>query len=148
MPAAQNPILRKLQVKTGADAPIKPFVFAAPAPHDTALPVAFSNEGLAWAARKGKGHGFILAFFSNKAGVAKHAVDLLERLTPEGLFWTAYPKKSSPLHQDLNRDEGWKPLVDAGWLPVRAIALDDDWSAHRWKPKGDIKNLTRKFETR
>lgn len=148
MPLAQDPLLRKLQVKTGLDAPNKPFLFAPPAPHDEALPSAFGEAGIPLAQRKGNGHGFILAFFHSKADVAQHALDLLERLESEGLFWTVYPKKSSPLHVDLNRDEGWLPLVDAGWLPIRAIALDKDWSALRWKPKSAIKKLTRKFETR
>jgi hypothetical protein len=42
-------------------------------------------------------------------------------------------EKSSGIESDLTRDEGWAPLFDAGLRPVRQIAIDDTWSALRFR---------------
>jgi hypothetical protein len=140
MAASLSPLLRKLQWKE----PARPLLLGVP----DQIQKRLSAEGQPPAGRRGKNHDAVLVCWHKQADVQKEAADLLARLAPEALFWTAYPKKSSALHQDLDRDNGWLPLVNAGWLPVRAIALNDDWSSLRWRPKANISKLTRKFETR
>jgi hypothetical protein len=47
--------------------------------------------------------------------------------------WIAYPKKSSGVETDMTRDKGWdvvKDQIDA----VTQVAIDDTWSALRFKP--------------
>ncbi len=58
----------------------------------------------------------------------------LAALAPGGMLWIAYPKKSAGLDSDLTRDAGWAPIIGAGWQPVRQVAMDDTWSALRFKP--------------
>ena len=41
--------------------------------------------------------------------------------------------------------EAWKPLAQRGFEPVRQVALDDDWSALRFRPVQDIASFTRGF---
>lgn len=64
--------------------------------------------------------------------------------TPTSIMWFAYPKKSSKLiKSDLSRD-----VFDLGSLgleAVSAVAIDDDWSALRFKRVEHIKTITRKF---
>ena len=61
------------------------------------------------------------------------------------LLWICYPKKSSKKYKSpITRDEGWDPVIDLGWEGVRQIAIDDDWSALRFRPREAIKNYTRK----
>ena len=49
------------------------------------------------------------------------------------VLWVAYPKKTSALASDLDRDHGWEPMTAAGFDPVSQVAIDDTWSALRWK---------------
>jgi hypothetical protein len=50
------------------------------------------------------------------------------------LLWVAYPKGSSGVKTDVNRDRLWQALEPTGWRPVRQVALDETWSAMRFRP--------------
>lgn len=64
----------------------------------------------------------------------------------EELLWIAYPKKSSKLYKSkVNRDHGWQALGDKGFEGVRQIAINEDWSALRFKHISQIKTITRSF---
>ncbi|MEJ8803747.1 YdeI/OmpD-associated family protein [Pontibacter sp. H249] len=56
-------------------------------------------------------------------------------LKPKGLFWIAYPKKSSGIKTNLNRDEGWKTVIELGYEATRLVALDETWSSARYRHK-------------
>ena len=55
-----------------------------------------------------------------------------------GLLWLAYPKGTSGVKTDVNRDKLWTAIAPSGWRPVRQIALDDTWSAMRFKPESEV----------
>jgi hypothetical protein len=57
----------------------------------------------------------------------------------------AYPKKTGAIKTDLSRDHGWQPLDRHDLLPVTQIALDETWSALRFRRRAEIQKLTRKF---
>ncbi|WP_255594430.1 YdeI/OmpD-associated family protein [Pontibacter sp. HSC-14F20] len=62
------------------------------------------------------------------------AVPSLKR---NGLLWVAYPKKSSGIKSDLNRDNGWEAVSGLGYAAVRQVAIDDTWSSLRFKHKSE-----------
>lgn len=95
---------------------------------------------------RGKGpYPFILAFARSQAEVAALAPKLVERLAPnDGLLWMAYPKRSSKrISTDITRDQGWAPVGALGFEPVRQVAVDEDWSALRFRRLEKIAGLTR-----
>ena len=49
------------------------------------------------------------------------------------IIWIAYPKLSSPLKSDINRDSIWKLILEFGLTPNSQIALNETWSAVRFK---------------
>jgi hypothetical protein len=53
--------------------------------------------------------------------------------TDDRLTWVAYPK-SGQLGTDLNRDSLAALLIASGIQPVRQIAVDEVWSALRFRP--------------
>ena len=60
------------------------------------------------------------------------------------ILWLAYPKKSSKKYRsEINRDSGWITLGDAGFEGVRQIAIDEDWSALRFRNVKFIKSMKR-----
>lgn len=88
--------------------------------------------------------GFILIFVKSCREVEKFAQHAKNNLTEDGNFWFAYPKKSSKRYtSDISRDNGWQPLGDLGFEAVRGIAIDNDWSALRFRNAKNIKNLKR-----
>jgi hypothetical protein len=59
-------------------------------------------------------------------------------------LWMVYPKGSSKKYTcEFNRDTGWKALGDAGYEPVRQVAIDEDWSALRFRKAEFIKTMKR-----
>jgi len=59
--------------------------------------------------------------------------------------WFAYPKGSSKRYEcDFKRDTGWRTLGQAGFEPVRQIAIDEDWTTLRFRRAEFIKSMTRK----
>jgi hypothetical protein len=55
----------------------------------------------------------------------------------DGLIWVSYPKKSSKMKSDLNRDILVSLLHEVGHEGVSLISIDDTWSAMRVRPMKD-----------
>ncbi|MCT8136889.1 DUF3052 domain-containing protein [Anaerobacillus sp. CMMVII] len=65
----------------------------------------------------------------------------------DGLLWLCYPKKTSKTYKGSNcsRDTVTPLLAAEGYEPVRQIAVDEDWSALRFRKTEQIKTMTRDF---
>lgn len=85
-----------------------------------------------------KKYSFILSFFHSSLDVEQYGVSALNHITEGGMLWLAYPKKSSKLFVDLTRDSGWRLILEAGWVGVAMVAIDDDWSAMRYIRTEDV----------
>jgi len=80
----------------------------------------------------------ILAFAYSLEEAKQLFYQAVSALSQEGLVWIAYPKGPSGLVTDINRDRLWKALEFSGWRPVRQIAIDDNWSAMRFRPVDQV----------
>lgn len=77
---------------------------------------------------------FALVFATRQAEVNAMAATLASKLEGDALLWFAYPKGTSKRYQcDFNRDTGWDALRSAGFDTVRQVAIDEDWSALRFR---------------
>lgn len=76
----------------------------------------------------------VLLFVNNLAEVASLAPEAVRLVRPDSLLWIAYPKGSSGIKTDVNRDTLWRAVEPVGWRPVRQVALDEIWSAMRFRP--------------
>jgi hypothetical protein len=84
---------------------------------------------------------FALVFVTEKAAVDRLSKVLAAAATGDAVLWFAYPKGTSKrLHCDFNRDNGWDVIRGAGWDTVRQVAIDDDWSALRFRRREFIKH--------
>lgn len=89
---------------------------------------------------------FIIAFCTTQSEVDAVAVQVSGKLEADGLLWFAYPKGTSKKFKcDFNRDTGWSVLGEQGFEPVRMVAIDEDWSALRFRRVEFIKTMTRSF---
>ena len=55
--------------------------------------------------------------------------DVVPALQENGKLWIAYPKTTSKIASDLNRDCSWFNLTSKGYESVEQVALDHVWSA-------------------
>jgi hypothetical protein len=77
---------------------------------------------------------FILTFVKTKAEIEKIAVLIDKQLKGDGIVWFAYPKGTSKQYKvEINRDNGWDSMIKIGFESVRAVAIDNDWSAIRYR---------------
>jgi hypothetical protein len=91
-----------------------------------------------------------ISFFIGFVTKQKEVDELTKKVTPlidgDGVLWFAYPKGTSKKYKcEFNRDNGWAELGKKGFEPVRMVAIDEDWSALRFKKAEHIKSMTRGF---
>lgn len=85
--------------------------------------------------------GFTLAFVTRQREVDALAAQIAGRAKGDALVWFAYPKGTSKRYTcDFNRDTGWAALKAAGFETVRAVAIDEDWSALRFRRTQYVKS--------
>jgi hypothetical protein len=122
-----SPLASKLQIKTGQNL----VVLHAP----QGMPVTLQSElpGIGVRTASAGPADAVLLFVGSLAEVARLLEGAVEAVVPGGPFWIAYPKGSSGVATDVNRDRLWATIEPRGWRPVRQIALDDTWTAMRFR---------------
>ncbi|MGA2191735.1 MAG: hypothetical protein ABSH33_24780 [Steroidobacteraceae bacterium] len=77
---------------------------------------------------------FVLAFVVTKVELDKVAAAVVSNASGDALLWFAYPKGTSTKYKcEFNRDNGWDILWKSGFDTVRQVAIDQDWSALRFR---------------
>jgi hypothetical protein len=75
----------------------------------------------------------VVAFIRSRADLEAVAAPAIEAARLGKLAWIGYPK-AGQLGTDLNRDILRESLADRGVQPVRQVAIDQVWSALRFRP--------------
>ena len=77
---------------------------------------------------------FALAFVTRRVELDRASKALAVKAVPDPVLWFAYPKGTSKKFTcDFNRDDGWEQLRQSGFDSVRMVAIDQDWSALRFR---------------
>lgn len=83
---------------------------------------------------------FALAFAMQQAELDRLSRTLAAGIAGDAVLWFAYPKGTSKRHTcEFNRDTGWQVIRNAGFDSVRQVAIDEDWSALRFRRNEFIK---------
>ncbi|MBZ5579333.1 MAG: hypothetical protein LAP40_22455 [Acidobacteriia bacterium] len=99
--------------------------------------------------KKAKQVTFSLAFATTQEQVDALAPAIARKAEGDAIVWFAYPKGSSKKYKSqINRDHAWNVLGREGFEPVRMVAIDEDWSALRFRRAAFIKTMTRAKEHR
>jgi hypothetical protein len=94
--------------------------------------------------KKAKQVTFSLAFVTTPEQIDALAPKLARKAEGDAILWFAYPKATSKRYKSqISRDHGWNVLGQEGFEPVRMVAIDEDWSAKRFRRATFIKNMTR-----
>ena len=95
--------------------------------------------------RKAKRIDFLLAFVTTRQEIDRIANAIARQAEGDAVVWFAYPKGTSKRYRcDVNRDTGWEPLGKAGFEHVRLVAIDEDWSALRFRRVEFVKTMARR----
>lgn len=95
-------------------------------------------------AKKVKTVNFAIAFATKQAEVDELSKVLAAKAEGDALLWFAYPKGTSKRYKcEFNRDAGWDVLRSAGFDSVRMVAIDEDWSALRFRRVEYIKSAAK-----
>ena len=88
---------------------------------------------------------FTLGFVIDQVAIENFIHSIQPKLAADPIVWIAYPKASSKKYKcAFNRDTGFGILGQYGFEGVRQVAIDEDWSALRFRKVHHIKNITRK----
>lgn len=81
-------------------------------------------------------YAFVLLFVTSLAELEKRAPIAIRAAETDALLWICYPKGSSRIKTDINRDTGWALMKTFGTEGVAMIAMNETWSAMRYRPEG------------
>jgi hypothetical protein len=128
----KNAIARKLGMNPG----MRALVIAPPpgylkllAPRPAALTVSSRAAGM---------YPFVQVFATRLSEISRFARRLSKHAAPNALVWISYPKKTSKVAGNLSRDVIREAMSAAGWRSVSIVAIDEVWSALRFRPAGQI----------
>jgi hypothetical protein len=102
------------------------------APHD--LATDFKKLGCSTSFQTPTQSTDTLVFISNNAEFIDFLTVQLKNVEPDSVLWFAYPKGSSGVKTDINRDSLRMTAETFGITTVTAISINDVWSALRFRP--------------
>lgn len=76
----------------------------------------------------------LVLFVKSMAELESQAPRAIGLVKYDGILWIAYPKKSSKIKTDIDRDSGWAMMSKLGMAGVAMVAIDETWSAMRYRP--------------
>jgi hypothetical protein len=122
----EKTIAEKLQVKPGK------FFRILNQPPDVSRILAQLPTGASFASESQPAD--VVLFFVKSMSEVKSLFPLdVNLIKLDGIPWLAYPKKTSAIKTDLDRDTIWKFLQTIGWTGVSMISINDTWSGFRMK---------------
>ena len=118
---SETPLVKKLGIKAGFNIA---FVNA---------PVDFFDEltlpqDIKFNSRTQKPLDFVLLFVKREADLKKKFAQYARRLTPAGMIWIAWPKKSSGVATDLTFTNVQAIGLATGLVDVKICAVNEVWS--------------------
>ncbi len=117
-----TPLVRKLGLKEG----FRIFVRNSPVEYKTligALP-----EGAVLCAKMVKGIDAVHLFTKSQSDLRKLLPGAKKSITPAGMIWVSWPKKSSKIETDITEDIIRKICLPMDLVDVKVCAVDDIWS--------------------
>src|ERR1700694_1592868 len=76
---------------------------------------------------------FALVFAVSENQLNSILEDIMSALKVDSKLWVAYPKLTSKITTDLNREGSWNKLIDADYENADQVSLDHVWHAVYFK---------------
>lgn len=75
---------------------------------------------------------FAMVFAINYNQLSTILTDVVPAMKEAGKLWIAYPKPTSKIVSDLNRDCNWECLKSKGFSKIDEVVIDHVWTALRF----------------
>jgi len=125
---ADTSLVKKLQIKAGQRLAV------INAPGDYRKVLGELPEGTSVTDTLAGPPDFVLVYAQTSRDGERLTPEVMKALKPNGLFWVCYPKGTSKVRTDLNRDILWGLMQKFRLAGVSMVSLDDVWSAMRFRP--------------
>lgn len=79
-----------------------------------------------------------LIFINNHKEFTSFLSKQLKKIEFDSVLWFAYPKGTSKIKTDINRDILWATGMEYGIDAVSAISINEIWSALRFRPVDQV----------
>lgn len=124
---SQNPLVKKLRIVEGSR------VLVLNAPEGYLESLGELPAGASVAQSGNREFDVVQAFFTAQSDLDAALGRLKSGMGTDGILWVSYPKGTSKEATDLNRDTLRECLAADGLTAVAQVAVDDTWSALRFK---------------
>jgi hypothetical protein len=126
------PLAKRMQIKPGQT------ILAVNAPAEYEARLGELPEGARLVTRGDPARAdHVHVFVRDSKELARHGPKAIAGAHGGAVTWIAYPKKTSGVETDMTRDRGWD-AVTAEIDAVSQVAVDDIWSALRFKAVADV----------
>jgi hypothetical protein len=133
-----TPLIKKLGIKEGFRAA---FVDA---PKDLAKDLGPLPASVRVLERPRQPMDFVLLFTKSTATLERDFAKIAELLSPTGMLWVSWPKKTSGVATDLSENNVRQIGLNAGLVDVKVCAVNDIWSGlkfvYRLQDRGKLQN--------
>ncbi len=136
-----NPLLKKLNFKDQKEV----VVLNAPSSFQKEMKAFLEFADVITDVKKLKEINFAIVFATTKEQIDNSIKLISPKLKGDAVVWYTYPKGTSKNYTcNFNRDTGWETLGKHNFEGVRQVAIDEDWSALRFRKIEYIKSMTRR----
>ncbi|MGB7844619.1 MAG: hypothetical protein WBL63_03320 [Candidatus Acidiferrum sp.] len=133
-----KPVGRKLGMNPG----MRALIIAPPRGYLKLL--APLSDSLTVSSRAAGNYSFVQVFVTRLSEISGFARRLSKHAAQNALVWISYPKKTSKVKGTLSRDVIREAMSAAGWRAVSIVAIDQVWSALRFRPAGQVGSRLRR----
>ena len=134
MPMTPSPLIKKLGLRPGMSA-----LLLNP-PSGYAESLGELPEGVRFSSQPQGQYDFVQVFIKDSDEFIRLVPDAQAAIRYDKMLWICYPKKTGNIPSDLSRDVVWKRMMGTGLRPVTQIAIDETWSALRFRPEELVKS--------
>jgi hypothetical protein len=118
-----TPLWKKLGYKGGTAA----YVDGAPKGYVKLLALP-GDVAVTWLSRPATGTGFVHLFVTAAAELEAKLVQYRRTISPDGVVWVSWPKKSSGVATDVTEDVIRRVCLPKGLVDIKVCAVDETWS--------------------
>ncbi len=136
-----TPLFKKLNFKDQSEI----LVIHAPGSFEVELAKMAAFTQIKKDVKKVKTVDFAICFVLTQAQIDSSIKLIAPKLKGDVVLWFCYPKGTSKKYAcDFNRDTGWAVLGNYDLEVVRQVAIDEDWTALRFRKTEFIKTMSRR----
>ena len=118
-----TPLWKKLGYKTGMFA----YVEGAPSNYLSLLALP-ADVVVTWLASAKSDMEFVHLFATSASNLERKLESYRKRITPDGVIWVSWPKRSSGVKSDITEDTIRDVALPMGLVDVKVCAVDEVWS--------------------